>query len=113
MPNRQSFPEGCRPTVGTILKTAWHHAAWDLKVPWWGGADDLTPESMLDQFWNSSNVINVGMRKKKVVDLAWLDRPILDFSQGIPALSQTAIHHDGQAIGFHQVAGTGYVGFGT
>lgn len=52
------------------------------------------------------------MRKKKIVDLAWLDRPILDFSQSITALNQSTIHHDGHAIGFHQVAGTGYLGFG-
>jgi hypothetical protein len=76
-------------------------------------ANDLALKSLLDQFRHASDVVDVGMGQKQVVDLRRRYEPVVHVSLRIPALGQAAVNHDGQAVGLQQVAGTGDTVFGT
>ncbi len=77
------------------------------------GTDDFALKALLDQFRHPADVIDVGMGEKQVIDRGRRYGPVVHGRNGIAALGQAAVDHDGQAVGLQQVAGTGDAVFGT
>ena len=80
---------------------------------YWVGTDDFTFKAILDQFRHPSDVIDMGMGEKQVVDPVRRNRPVFDTYARIVALGQAAVHHDIQTVRLKQVAGAGNAVFGT
>jgi hypothetical protein len=63
------------------------------------GADDLAPESGIDEVRDSADVIDVGMGEKEVVDLTGLNRELVKGQLRGIAIGRAAIDKDVYAGG--------------
>ena len=72
---------------------------WDQQRFGGMGADDLAPESGIDQVRHSADVIDVGMGEKEVVDLAGLNRKPVKGQFRVIAVGRAAVDKDVYAGG--------------
>jgi hypothetical protein len=68
------------------------------------GGDDLAFEPLPDQLRDSADMVDMGMRDEKEIDLRRLDRPGIHRKGTIPALDCPAIHQDIESVGSHKMA---------
>ena len=69
------------------------------------GADDLPPESRVNQLRHPADVIDVGMGQKQKIDVAGSNGKLVEGEFGVAAIGLAAVHEDIHTDGgLHQVA---------
>ena len=76
------------------------------------GTDDLALESVFDQLGYTTDVIDVGVGEKQVVDFSGRNGPLVHGVLRIAPLGQAAVDHDVEAVQLKEVAGAGDAVFG-
>ena len=81
------------------------------------GADDLAPESGIEQVRHPADVVDMGVGEKQIVYFARRDRELVKGQQRVIAIGAAAVDEDvyavgGTGAGFYQVTGTGDAFFG-
>ena len=80
-----------------------------------GSRDNLSAESTLDEEWQPTAMIEVGMGEEHEIDRSRIETEVLTvlFRQHAPSLIHPTIDQDAPPGGFNEVAGSGHLAVGS